>query len=170
MNPDIQRVLDELERDTSTEAAVAFARIAARCFADTASGESRVSTPASPANLAARFNEPLPERSQPLASVLSRIERDVLGDSNRLTHPRSMGHQVSAPLAAAVWTESITAALNQSGAVWEMSPVGTVVETQVIRWMCELAGFPPESGRHLHLRRDRGDVRGIARGPPGGAA
>jgi aromatic-L-amino-acid/L-tryptophan decarboxylase len=29
-----------------------------------------------------------------------------------------MGHQVSAPLPAAVWTESVVAALNQSGAGW----------------------------------------------------
>ena len=32
------------------------------------------------------------------------------------------------PLPAAVWTESITGALNQSVAVWEMSPVFTVLE------------------------------------------
>jgi L-2,4-diaminobutyrate decarboxylase len=57
-----------------------------------------------------------------------------------------MGHQVSAPLPVAVWTEALTAALNQSGAVWEMSPVGTIIETQVVRWMCELAGFGAEGG------------------------
>ena len=54
--------------------------------------------------------------------------------------------QVSAPLPVAVWTEALTAAVNQSGAVWEMSPVGTVIETQVIRWMCDLAGGGPSSG------------------------
>ena len=70
----------------------------------------------------------------------------MLPDCNRLTHPRSMGHQVSAPLPVAVWTEALTAALNQSGAVWEMSPVGTIIETQVVRWMCALAGYGPEAG------------------------
>ena len=81
-----------------------------------------------------------------------------------------MGHQVSAPLPVAVWTEALTAALNQSGAVWEMSPVGTVIETQVVRWMCALAGFGPDGRRHVHVRRNRGDLRGAARGPPGRAA
>jgi L-2,4-diaminobutyrate decarboxylase len=57
-----------------------------------------------------------------------------------------MGHQVSAPLPVAVWTEALTGALNQSGAVWEMSPVGTVIENQVVRWMCELAGFDDRAG------------------------
>ena len=57
-----------------------------------------------------------------------------------------MGHQVSAPLPAAVWTETLTAALNQSAAVWEMSPVGTVIEDRVVRWMCDLAGFGRAAG------------------------
>jgi L-2,4-diaminobutyrate decarboxylase len=57
-----------------------------------------------------------------------------------------MGHQVSAPLPAAVWTESLVGALNQSAAVWEMSPVGTIVENRVVRWMCDLAGLGPEAG------------------------
>ena len=56
--------------------------------------------------------------------MLAQLKRDVLPDCNRLTHPQSMGHQVSAPLPVAVWTEALTAAVNQSGAVWEMSPVG----------------------------------------------
>jgi len=70
----------------------------------------------------------------------------VIPDSNHLFHPRSMGHQVSAPLPAAVWTEALTAALNQSAAVWEMSPVGTILEARVVRWMCDLAGFGPAAG------------------------
>ncbi|HEX7486084.1 MAG TPA: pyridoxal-dependent decarboxylase [Vicinamibacterales bacterium] len=105
-----------------------------------------MSTPLTAADLARRFDEPLPIGPQSIDTVLARLERDVLPDCNRLTHPRSMGHQVSAPLPVAVWTETITAAVNQSGAVWEMSPVGTVIETQVVRWMCELAGFGPEAG------------------------
>jgi L-2,4-diaminobutyrate decarboxylase len=105
-----------------------------------------VSTALTPAGLAARFAEPLPEEGRALGDVLARLRNDVLPDCNRLTHPRSMGHQVSAPLPVAVWTEALTAALNQSGAVWEMSPVGTVIEAQVVRWMCTLAGFGPDGG------------------------
>jgi L-2,4-diaminobutyrate decarboxylase len=146
MKPETQRVLDELERDSSFEAAASFARLVSHYFRDTAAGTGRVSTGQPPSALAARFAEPLPRDGRPLDEVLARVERDVLPDCNRLTHPRSMGHQVSAPLAAAVWAESMTAALNQSGAVWEMSPVGTVIETQVIRWMCDLAGLAAGAG------------------------
>jgi L-2,4-diaminobutyrate decarboxylase len=60
-----------------------------------------------------------------------------------------MGHQLSPPLPAAVWTEVVVAALNQSVAVAEMSPSGTAVEGAVIRWMAELAGFGPRAGGTL---------------------
>jgi L-2,4-diaminobutyrate decarboxylase len=142
----LQELLADLEGDTAAEAAHAFARLVVEYFAGTRTGDGRVSTARTPAEIASRFEEPLPLEGRPLADVLGRLERDVLPDSNHLTHPRAMGHQVSAPLPAAVWTEALTAALNQSGAVWEMSPVGTIIETQVVRWMCELAGFGPRSG------------------------
>jgi L-2,4-diaminobutyrate decarboxylase len=139
-------ILAILEQDTDPAAGAAFARLVADYFAETRTGDGRVSTALTPADVARRFDEPLPCAGRPLQDVIARLQRDVLSDSNRLTHPRSMGHQVSAPLPAAVWTEALTAALNQSGAVWEMSPVGTVIETQVIRWMCGLAGLGDEAG------------------------
>jgi L-2,4-diaminobutyrate decarboxylase len=139
-------VLADIEDDAADEVAGSFAALVSRYFASTRDGSGRVSTPLTAAELARRFAEPLPQGPQSIADVLSRIERDVLPDCNRLMHPRSMGHQVSAPLPVAVWTEAFTGAVNQSGAVWEMSPVGTVIETQVIRWMCDLAGFGPEAG------------------------
>ena len=142
----LRQVLADLEREAGADAAAAFSRLVVEYLADTRTGDGRVSTALSPADLAARFAEPLPAEGRPLDDVLVRLRSDVLPDCNRLTHPRSMGHQVSAPLPVAVWTEALTAALNQSGAVWEMSPVGTIIETQVVRWMCDLAGFGPEAG------------------------
>lgn len=139
-------ILDELERDTDREAGAAFIGLVADYFAATRAGEGRVSTPATAPELAARFDEPVPDRGRPLADVVARLRNEVVSDCNRLCHPRYIGHQVSAPLAAAVWSEALTAALNQSGAVWEMSPVGTVIEHRVIRWMCDLAGLGPEAG------------------------
>lgn len=146
MAESLRELLADLERDASAETAAAFTRLAVDYLEDTRAGDGRVSTALGPADLAARFAEPLPAVGRPLEDVLARLSHDVLPDCNRLTHPRSMGHQVSAPLPVAVWTEALTAALNQSGAVFEMSPVGTIIETQVVRWMCDLAGFGPGAG------------------------
>ena len=141
-----ESVLAALEQDAGAAVGEAFAGLAAEYFAATRSAEGRVSTPLRPEEIAVRFDEPLPRTGRPITEVLARLRRDVVPDSNQLCHPASLGHQVSAPLPAAVWTEPVISALNQSAAVWEMSPVGTVVETRVVRWLCDLAGLGPQAG------------------------
>ena len=143
------KILSDLESDMSREAAALFTDLVVRYFEETRSGEGPVSTGRTAAELARRFDEPLPQGGQPLPEVVARLAAEVLPDCNRLWHPRYVGHQVSAPLPAAVWTEALVAALNQSLAVWEMSPVATVIEARVVRWCCDLVGFGAESGGTL---------------------
>jgi L-2,4-diaminobutyrate decarboxylase len=80
-------LLAALESDTTLEAAGPFLKIAAEYYAKTRTGEGPVSTALTPAAIAARFDEPLPMGLKPLADVATRIERDVMSDVNRLTHP-----------------------------------------------------------------------------------
>ena len=139
-------IIAELEQDAGAESGAAFAGLIAGYLESTRRGDGPVSSSAEPETLAARFDEPVPLDGRPLGDVLARIERDILPDVNRLSHPMYMGHQVSAPLAASIWTEALKAAVNNSVAVREMSPVGTLVERQVIRWMCDLAKLGAGSG------------------------
>ena len=171
MEPAPHPVFSDLEQDAEASVAEAFARIAVEYFAATRSGEGPRLDAARPGRAGPPLRRAAPaSRAGRSRRSLERLRRDVVPDSNHLCHPRSMGHQVSAPLPAAVWTESLVAALNQSVAVWEMSPVGTVLETRVVRWMCDLAGLGSRGGRHVHLGRDRGDVRRAPRRARGGAA
>src|SRR5438309_491357 len=151
MSPSLQPpdILRRIEADADVQVARAFVQIAADYFAQTRARESRVSTSHTPAGLAERFDEPLPREGHSIDDVIARLRADVVPDSNHLFHPRYVGHQIAGPLPAAVWTESITAALNQSLAVFEMSPVMTVLEHRVIQWMATLAGFGPGSGGTL---------------------
>lgn len=142
-------ILEELEQDESVESGAHFLGVAARYFARTRSGEGQVSTALGPEEIARRFAEPMPREGLPLADIAERIERDVLPDSNKFFHPMYMGHQVCAPLPAAVWMESVVGALNQSLAIFEMSPTGTMIEHQVISWMTKLAGYGEGSGGTL---------------------
>lgn len=138
-------ILSQLADDESPDAARAFADIAASLYANARREAGPVSTALTPAEIAQRFDEPMPQDGRPLREVLERLERDVLRDANHLLHPMAMGHQVSAPLPAAVWTEVVVSALNQSIAVSEMSPTLTEVERRVVRWMSDLAGFGERS-------------------------
>jgi L-2,4-diaminobutyrate decarboxylase len=142
-------ILAALDADCGPDVAHAFSALAVEYLAATRDPTSRVSTPHSRTELAARFAEPLPRQGCPISEIVGRLRDEVLPDCNHLYHPRYIGHQVSAPLPAAIWMESLTAALNQSLAVWEMSPVGTVLEHQVIRWLATLAGYGPDAGGTL---------------------
>lgn len=134
-----------LEADAEPEAAALFTTLATEYLAATRNRDHPVSAAHDQSVLAERFNEPLPRRGSPLGDVVERIRRDVIPDSNWLYHPRAMGHQVAPPLPAVIWSESVIAALNQSTAVFEMSPIGTTLERRVVRWMTDLVGFGPNA-------------------------
>jgi L-2,4-diaminobutyrate decarboxylase len=65
--------------------------------------------------------------------------------SIQLHHPAYMGHQVCPPIPQAVIADFVISALNQSNAVWEMSPFATVVEKDLMRWLADQVGYPAES-------------------------
>ena len=145
----IDDILAELEADTSLEVGEQFAAVTARYFESTRAGEGQVSTPRSAEELAQRFSGEFPRQGRPVAEIIERLERDVLADANKYYHPMYMGHQTSAPLPVGVWMESVIGALNQSLAVWEMSPTATMIEHQLVGWLANLAGYGPGAGGTL---------------------
>jgi L-2,4-diaminobutyrate decarboxylase len=71
--------------------------------------------------------------------------RPLLEQAIQLHHPSYMGHQVCPPFPTAVLADLLISTLNQSTAVWEMSPIGTVVEQEIVRWLADRAGYPAQS-------------------------
>jgi L-2,4-diaminobutyrate decarboxylase len=114
-------------------------------MADYLAGVARlpVSTPRPPREVAASFAEPIPRAGRDPAAVWAESWDRVVGDAIHLAHPMYMGHQVAPPLPHAVLADALASLLNQSVAVREMSPTGTHVEGQVVRWLLDLLGFPP---------------------------
>jgi L-2,4-diaminobutyrate decarboxylase len=146
---DDSALLAALDSDMTAESAASFSTLVVDYLASTRDRATPVTTSLTSDVLAQRFDEPLPRAGRPLAEVVARLRDEVIADCNRLYHPRAAGHQVSPPLPAAIWSEMVIAALNQSVAVAEMSPTGTVLEHRVIRWMCDLAGYGPNAGGTL---------------------
>ena len=139
-------LLAMLEADTTLDAARPILELAAAYFADTRRGEGPVSTWHSAQVIADRLAGPMPRGARALSDVARRLSSLLLEDVNRLAHPMYIGHQVSSPLPAAVWTEALISALNQSQAVREMSPSFTPLEHQVIAWMTDLVGWDEQAG------------------------
>ena len=131
----------ELEADTSLAAAEPILGLAAQYLTDTRLGEGPVSTWHSAQTIADRLDAAMPRRGRPLPDVARRLATMLLEDVNRLAHPMYIGHQVSAPLPAAVWTDALISAFNQSLAVREMSPSFTPLEHQVVAWLTDLVGW-----------------------------
>jgi aromatic-L-amino-acid decarboxylase len=96
---------------------------------------------ATPAELVALFDEPLPRSGLDPADVLSRFETDIAPHSMAISSARYFGLFNPAPLPVAVWADALASALNQNGAAWRNSPAANVIEAQVIRWLCELIGY-----------------------------
>ena len=70
------------------------------------------------------------------------LARVVARFAIQLHHPSYMGHQVCPPFLEAASADFLISALNQSTAVWEMSPIATVIEKEVVRWLADRAGYP----------------------------
>ena len=73
---------------------------------------------------------------------LVRLVREVREASLALSHPRYGAQQVAAPIPAAALVESVVAAMNQSLAVWEMSPIGTAIDRDLMTGFKKLFGYP----------------------------
>ncbi len=142
----LDELLEMIEEEMQPSAAEPYLRLAAQYLSVSRNGEQAKPVSMEPEALLNVVAAIPPEEGRTAAQVVEKIERELLPNSNWLYHPRCLGHQVSAPLPAAVWTEPIIGALNQSLAVWEMSPMATVLETRILRWMAALAGFGPSAG------------------------
>jgi len=77
--------------------------------------------------------------NKPDLALLARMIREA---SLALSHPRYAAQQVAAPIPAAALVESVVAALNQSLAVWEMSPIATAIDRDLMGSFKKLLGFP----------------------------
>ena len=103
--------------------------------------ETRVCSTATPQELEKLFDEPLPVEGSAPDELLARFARDILPHAMNIPSPRYYGLFNPTPLPIAVWADALCSAINQNGAAWRNSPSASVVETRVIRWLCELAGY-----------------------------
>ena len=140
----LQQLLALIEQDRSLEAGQPFLELAADYFRRSARAERPVAPREAAAELAAHFAAP-PADGSPLEAVVAGLAA-VVDASIWLSHPRNMGHQMSVPMPAAVWTEPVIGALNQSLAIREMSPAATAIEHGLVRWFADRVGFPAGAG------------------------
>lgn len=106
--------------------------------------EDHIAPPISPAAADALFDEPLPRHGLGFDAAFDEVEERVVPHSLRVGHPRYFGLMNPTPVTPALFVDPVISALAQNLGAWSHSPVGTAVEKRVIRWFCDLVGYPED--------------------------
>jgi L-2,4-diaminobutyrate decarboxylase len=83
----------------------------------------------------------LPQTCSTSEAVFGKL-RMIIANSIVVTHPRTVAHLHCPPLLSALAGEVVISMLNQSMDSFDQAPIATVLEQQVIRWLCGEAGLP----------------------------
>ncbi|HEX8282244.1 MAG TPA: pyridoxal-dependent decarboxylase [Pyrinomonadaceae bacterium] len=136
--PDTRTLASEHER---------LGRAAVELVADYARAldDAPVCSTATPEELVALFDEALPVEGTSADEIFERVRRDLIPHAMNIPSPRYFGLFNPTPLPVAVWADAVASAINQNGAAWRNSPSVSVVEAQVLRWLCQLVGYGPEA-------------------------
>ena len=107
-----------------------------------------VTTQQSPSSIreALNLNGPLPEEGTDPATLLADLPRQLFDHSLFNAHPRFFGY-ITAPAAPiGILADFLASALNANVGAWRLGPAATEIETQTVRWIAELIGYPSNCG------------------------
>ena len=100
-----------------------------------------------PGNVAAHaFPGPLPESGMDPGPLLERTAALLFGHSLFNAHPRFFGYITAPPAPIGILGDFLAAAVNPNVGAWTLSPAATEIESQTVRWIAELIGYPVECG------------------------
>lgn len=105
----------------------------------------RVTPAATPAELERLFDEPLPETGIPIEDILRRFREDIEPNAMGVPSPKYFGQFNPTPLPIGVWADALSSLLNQNAGAWRNGPTSAMIEARVIRWLCDLLDYGPDS-------------------------
>ena len=86
-----------------------------------------------------------PAAPSPSAAILGEFQARVAGGLMNAQHPRQFGYFTPPPLPISIMGELLAQMVNQGVDVWHAGPVAAFVEEEVVRWLCDLMGYGPDS-------------------------
>jgi len=82
-----------------------------------------------------------PDDGVALSQVLAEVGERIINHSVVVTHPTCIAHLHCPPLLPALAAEVLISGTNQSLDSWDQSPAATVLEQQVVNWLCASFGY-----------------------------
>ena len=89
---------------------------------------------------------PAPADPLPLRDLIAEFSERVAPYTLSAYHPRSFSYFTPPPLISSVVGEVLGQFLQQGVDVWHAGPVGAFIEEEVVRWLCDLVGYPRTEG------------------------
>ncbi len=110
--------------------------------------EKPVTTNRSPSAIrdALDLNGPLPEHGADASALLTETARGLFENSLLNGHPRFFGYITAPPAPIGILGDLLASALNANVGSWTLAPAATEIESQTVRWIAELVGFPAGGG------------------------
>ncbi|MBO4247453.1 aminotransferase class V-fold PLP-dependent enzyme [Halomicrobium sp. IBSBa] len=91
------------------------------------------------------LREPLPEGPTPFGELLTTLFEDAIAHSAANPHPKFMAYVPGGGLYHAAVADFIANATNRYVGTWFEAPALVAIESTVIRWFCEIMGYPEDS-------------------------
>ena len=88
----------------------------------------------------------LPETGADAGALLDRTARLLFEHSLFNAHPRFFGYITASPAPLGMLGDFLAAAVNANVGAWTLSPAATEIESQTVRWIAELIGYPSDCG------------------------
>lgn len=118
--------------------------------------------PRSPAELAAAAGQTITPGGLGGLEAL-RVFAEVLAPANlSIDHPRFLSFVPAAPTEASVLFDLVVAASALFGGTWLEASGAVFAENQALRWIADLAGFPPSAGGVFVPGGSAGNLNGLA--------
>jgi aromatic-L-amino-acid decarboxylase len=95
--------------------------------------------------VAAGFRESMPEEGRGFQELLTRVGVGASKGFNT-TGPGYLAYIPGGGLYAAAIADFLACGLNRYVNVWNAAPAFAQIEATVVRWLCDLFGYPPEAG------------------------
>jgi aromatic-L-amino-acid/L-tryptophan decarboxylase len=89
---------------------------------------------------------PLPESGTDPGPLLERTAQLLFDHSLFNGHPRFFGYITAPPAPIGILADFLAAAVNPNVGAWLLSPAATEIESQTVRWIAELIGYPADCG------------------------
>ena len=89
---------------------------------------------------------PLPNSGMEPGALLDQTAQLLFAHSLFNGHPRFFGYITAPPAPIGILGDFLAAAVNPNVGAWILSPAATEIESQTVRWIAELIGYPANCG------------------------